>query len=154
MPQQLTQRLYVATCLQAGRCKGVPQCMGIHYRNARAFEIAVQALAIAARLNRFGFIARQKPGFAASFLLQLLQHSPNAVRNRDFSLGASCFWRLNDNPRLACTHINCFTVRSMDKMPCSKSKLAHCRPQTSPMRSPICIMSSAPSFRVVGANST
>lgn len=91
MPQQLTQRFYVAACLQAGRCKGVPQCMGIHYRNARSFEIAVYTFAVAARLNRFGFIARQKPGFAASFLLQLLQHSQNAVRNRDFSLGAPRF---------------------------------------------------------------
>ena len=108
MPQQLTQRLYVATCLQAGRCKGVPQCMGIHYRNARSFEIAVYTFAVAARLYRFGVIARQEPAFIAFFQLQLLQHLQNAVRNRDFSLGAPRFWRLNDNPRLACAHINSF----------------------------------------------
>lgn len=37
MPQQLTQRFYVAACLQAGRCKSMSQSMRIHYRDASTF---------------------------------------------------------------------------------------------------------------------
>lgn len=49
---------------------------------------------------------RKAEYFAALMLLGKL--TQNAVRNRDFSLGASRFWRLNDNPRLACAYINSF----------------------------------------------
>lgn len=48
-----------------------------------------------------------KNGFA-DFLLLDDKGTQNAVRNRNFSLGASRFWRLNDNPRLACAYINSF----------------------------------------------
>ena len=48
MTQQFTQGFNVAMCLQAGRCKGMTERMRVRLMDTGFFQIAVNALTVAA----------------------------------------------------------------------------------------------------------
>lgn len=72
--QQLAKSLYIAPRLQAGRCKGVAQCVRAHLTDGRLLQIRFDAFPIAAGFGGLGFAAGQEPCGIAGASAQLFQH--------------------------------------------------------------------------------
>ena len=89
MPQQLTQRLYVATCLQAGRCKGVPekiQTFGFFSPHLRQ-HVAVGGLRSEGRAG----VARPLGHQDDRKHLRPSGHTPQAFHRQRLGAGAAAF---------------------------------------------------------------
>ena len=72
--QQLAKSLYIAPRLQAGRCKGVAQCVRAHLTDSRLLQIRFDAFPIAAGFGGLGLAAGQEPCGIAGASAQLFQH--------------------------------------------------------------------------------
>ena len=77
--QQFAEGLYIAPRLQAGRCKGVAQCVRAHLTDSRLLQIRFDAFPIAAGFGGLGLAAGQEPCSIAGASAQL------------FSISDSCF---------------------------------------------------------------
>ena len=81
--QDLTQCLDVAAVLQAGCSKRMAQSMGVYPAHPGPAQIALDTLAVAARLHRTFSGSREIPGVRAGAAPQLAQQQDQIVRNRD-----------------------------------------------------------------------
>ena len=94
--QQLAKSLYIAPRLQAGRCKGVAQCVRAHLTDSRLLQIRFDAFPIAAGFGGLGLAAGQEPCSIAGASAQLFQHNKQLFRDWNFPAGGAGFRRLND----------------------------------------------------------
>ena len=74
VPQQLAKGLYIASRLQAGRCKGVAQCVRTYLSYGRLLQIRLDAFPIAAGFGGLGLAARQEPCSIAGASAQPFQY--------------------------------------------------------------------------------
>ena len=95
--QQLAKSLYIAPRLQAGRCKGVAQCVRAHLTDSRLLQIRFDAFPIAAGFGGLGLAAGQEPYSIAGFSTQLFQHNKQLIRDWNFPAGGAGFGRLDDH---------------------------------------------------------
>ena len=72
--QQLAEGLYVAPCLQTGRCKGMTQCVRTYLPDSCLFQIRFNAFPVAAGFGRLGLVAGQKPCGITGISVQFFQH--------------------------------------------------------------------------------
>ena len=95
--QQFAEGLYIAPSLQAGRCKGVAQCVRAHLTDSRLLQIRFDAFPIAAGFGWLGLAAGQEPCSIAGFSAQLFQHNKQLIRDWNFPAGGAGFGRLDDH---------------------------------------------------------
>ena len=74
--------LDVTAVLQAGGSKRMAQSMGVYSAHPGPAQIALDTLAVAARLHRPFSTACEKPGIRAGAAPQLAQQKDQVVRNR------------------------------------------------------------------------
>ena len=108
--QQFAEGLYIAPRLQAGRCKGVAQCVRAHLTDSRLLQIRFDAFPIAAGFGGLGLVAGQKPCGIADTSTQFFQHNKQLLRDWNFPARGAGFRRLDDH---LCMPI--FTGNSADR---------------------------------------
>ena len=80
--QDLAQRLDVTAVLQAGGSKRMAQSMGVYPAHPGPAQIALDTLAVAARLHWSFSDSREKPGVRAGAAPQLAQQKDQVMRDR------------------------------------------------------------------------
>lgn len=95
--QQFAEGLYIAPSLQAGRCKGVAQCVRAHLTDSRLLQIRFDAFPIAARFGWLGLAAGQEPCSIAGASAQLFQQNKQLLWKWNFPAGGAGFGCLDDH---------------------------------------------------------